>query len=150
TQYGSLNLSIANEIAGTEPCETIRLGIECVRASQTDRFRQHLAYRWRQHETVAAKAHGKKESRVFGMGPQNWIFVWRDVIVSRPPPLQVQRGTGGQRPLQLRYDTRLEVGGVPIEVEAGWLVTHNARGEQVIVGFGIVPEVHIARVDHHG
>src|SRR5207247_11134793 len=96
-------------------------------ASQTNRFRQDFAYRWRQHETVAAKTYGEKESGMFGMAPQNRIFVWRDVIVPGPSPLQLQRGTGWQAPLQLRHNMRLEACGVPIKVKAGRLVPDNGR-----------------------
>ena len=86
---GVLNLRIANEFPSAEPGQTIRLRIERVIASRTNRFRQDLAYRWRQYETVTAKAYGKKESRMLGMVPQNRIFVWRDVIVPGPSPLPI-------------------------------------------------------------
>src|SRR5262250_140743 len=90
----ALNLGIANEVAGAEPFEPIRLRRERFIASQTNRFRQNFAHRWRQHETMTAKAYGQKESRILGVRPQNGIFVWRHVIVPSPSPLQLQRGTG--------------------------------------------------------
>src|SRR5438132_5534578 len=98
---------------------------ERFRAAQTDRFREHFAHRWSQHETMTAEAYSEKEGRVLGMDPQNWILVWRDIVVSSPSPLQLQRGTGGQAALELRHDMPLETRGIPIKVEPGWLIADN-------------------------
>ena len=61
------------------------------------------------------------------MDPQNRILVWCDIVVPSPAPLQLQRSTGGQAPLQLRHNMRLEARGVPIEVKAGQFVPDNGR-----------------------
>src|SRR5215510_14328420 len=128
----------------------IRLGIERCRTSQADRFREDFSHRRRQHETVTAEAYSKKEGRMRGMDSQNRIFVWRDIIVSSPAPLQLQRSTGGQAPLQLRHNMRLEARGVPIKVKAGWLIPDDGGRQEMIVGFGIVPKMHITGVNDHG
>src|SRR5262245_12460194 len=145
-----LNLCIQNQLAGFKAFETIGPGIECCRSTQADRFRQDFAYRWRQHEAVTAEAYGEKERRMRRMDPQNGILVGRDIVVPSPAPLQLERGTGGQAPLQLWHNVILETRSVPIKVKAGWLVSDNGGRQEVIIRFGVMPKMDITRVNDHG
>ena len=66
------------------------------------------------------------------MDPQNGILVGRDIIVPSPAPLQLERDTGGQAPLQLWHNVMLETRSVPIKVKAGRLVSDNGGRQEVI------------------
>lgn len=138
-------MRIVNQIPSGKSLQPVRMHIEGGRVPVADEFREDVTCRWGEHDAVTAKPDGHVQTGMCWMLTQNRIFIRRHTVMPRPPPLELNIASVRQIVAHHRAHFSLKRIDIPVKIKAWWFVAQRAAHQEVVVGFGIVAEGHVAR-----